>query len=299
MTKLLEKRTNDQIIRRLNKGIIILYHVNCTDGFSAAWVAWKKFGNNAEYIGVGLDDAPLRGLINKEIYSLDFTYKAKYIPELLSRNKKLVVIDHHITNTETAKMAHDYLFDLTHSAAVLTWKYFYPNKETPRLLKHVEDVDLWKFKVPYSKEISSVLDLYDFNFKKWNDLVKDFEKPLKYKEYIKQGKLILDYQDKLIERLIASFARPVIFAGYETYVVNSPSFHSQIGSLLVKKHPPIGIVWREEKDGSVHVSLRSDGTVDVSNIAVQFGGGGHKTAAGFFVENVSKLPWKTIKDDKK
>src|SRR3989338_204024 len=124
MTNLLEKRTKKKTGQRANKDIVVLYHGNCTDGFSAAWVAWKKFGNNAEYIGVGLDDAPLRGLINKEIYSLDFTYKAKYIPELLSRNKKLVVIDHHITNTETTKMAQDYLFDLTHSAAVLTWKYF-------------------------------------------------------------------------------------------------------------------------------------------------------------------------------
>ena len=68
MTKLLEKRTNDQIIRRLNKDIVVLYHNNCTDGFSSAWVAWKKFGNKAEYIGIGLDDSPLRGLINKEIY---------------------------------------------------------------------------------------------------------------------------------------------------------------------------------------------------------------------------------------
>ena len=54
-------------------------------------------------------------------------------------------------------------------------------------------------------------------------------------------------------------------------------------------------MWREEKDGSVHVSLRSDGAVDVSKIATQFGGGGHKTASGFYVKNISKLPWKIIK----
>ena len=32
---------------------------------------------------------------------------------------------------------------------------------------------------------------------------------------------------------------------------------------------------------SFHVSLRSDGTVDVAEIALVFGGGGHRTAAGF------------------
>jgi phosphoesterase RecJ-like protein len=33
-----------------------------------------------------------------------------------------------------------------------------------------------------------------------------------------------------------------------------------------------------------HVSLRSDGTVDVAAIAGSFGGGGHASAAGFQVE---------------
>ncbi|MCD4789298.1 MAG: hypothetical protein K8R37_04800, partial [Bacteroidales bacterium] len=33
--------------------------------------------------------------------------------------------------------------------------------------------------------------------------------------------------------------------------------------------------------GQFHVSLRSDGTVDVAAIATSFGGGGHATAAGF------------------
>ena len=33
-----------------------------------------------------------------------------------------------------------------------------------------------------------------------------------------------------------------------------------------------------------HVSLRSDGTVDVGEIASSFGGGGHTSAAGFTVK---------------
>jgi len=34
-----------------------------------------------------------------------------------------------------------------------------------------------------------------------------------------------------------------------------------------------------------HVSLRSDGSVDVASIAMKFGGGGHAGAAGFSVES--------------
>jgi bifunctional oligoribonuclease and PAP phosphatase NrnA len=33
--------------------------------------------------------------------------------------------------------------------------------------------------------------------------------------------------------------------------------------------------------GRIHVSLRSDGSIDVAQIAMRFGGGGHETAAGF------------------
>jgi phosphoesterase RecJ-like protein len=49
---------------------------------------------------------------------------------------------------------------------------------------------------------------------------------------------------------------------------------------------------QEQKNGKTnstdlrkfHVSLRSDGTVDVAAIAGSFGGGGHSSAAGFQVE---------------
>ena len=41
---------------------------------------------------------------------------------------------------------------------------------------------------------------------------------------------------------------------------------------------------KSENQGRFHVSLRSDGTVDVAAIADSFGGGGHASAAGFQVE---------------
>ncbi|MBW2645897.1 MAG: bifunctional oligoribonuclease/PAP phosphatase NrnA, partial [Deltaproteobacteria bacterium] len=41
---------------------------------------------------------------------------------------------------------------------------------------------------------------------------------------------------------------------------------------------------REIDEKKVHVSLRSKGKVDVSEIAERFGGGGHFTASGFNME---------------
>ncbi len=48
----------------------------------------------------------------------------------------------------------------------------------------------------------------------------------------------------------------------------------------------VAIVFIESSEGTVHVSLRSKNTVDVSDIALQFGGGGHARAAGCSCTNV-------------
>lgn len=45
-----------------------------------------------------------------------------------------------------------------------------------------------------------------------------------------------------------------------------------------------------------HVSLRSDGSVDVAEIAMSFGGGGHPSASGFSIETTLKALKKTILD---
>jgi len=39
-------------MNEVNKEIVVLYHANCLDGFGAAYAAWKKFGDTADYIPV-------------------------------------------------------------------------------------------------------------------------------------------------------------------------------------------------------------------------------------------------------
>jgi len=48
----------------------------------------------------------------------------------------------------------------------------------------------------------------------------------------------------------------------------------------------VSFLMKEKKNG-VKVSLRSRGVVDVENVTRQFGGGGHREAAGCFLHNVS------------
>lgn len=76
------------------------------------------------------------------------------------------------------------------------------------------------------------------------------------------------------------------------YHANSCLLQSEAGNALAQAAAdrgelPVGIVWFRDRD-MFQVSLRSVGDFDVSTIAKQYGGGGHKNAAGF---RCKVLPW--------
>ena len=74
----------------------------------------------------------------------------------------------------------------------------------------------------------------------------------------------------------------VSVAGHTVPAVHSPVLASQIGERLAADHP-FGVIWHQ-KDGRRYFSLRSKaGGISVSDIAAQYGGGGHTHAAGFSV----------------
>lgn len=277
------------------KNIVILYDgSHCSDGFGGAWAAWKKFGHKAEYIGVLHHEPPPKGLENKEIYTIDFTYSEKIIRKLIKENKRVTAIDHHISAEKAAKLTKDYSYSPSHSGCALAWKYFHPRKPVPKLLKHVEDTDLWRFKLSRTKEIFAYLEMFDFNFKIWDKLVAAFEKPAFRKKFIERGGLLLKYENRLVEQLAKGNAELVRFSGYKTLAVNSPLFNSEIGYALIKKLPPLGIVWKKRADRCIYVSLRSNGKVNVAKIAEKFGGGGHKAAAAFTLPAGKKPPWRPL-----
>ncbi|MFA5172938.1 MAG: DHHA1 domain-containing protein [Candidatus Paceibacterota bacterium] len=279
-----------------NKKIAVIYHRDCEDGFSAAWVAWKKFGNKADYFPMFYQSGWPKGLKKKEIYMVDFSYLPEELKEIKKNNEKVIVIDHHKTAEESFKKADGGLFDLKHSGATLAWKYFFPNKKVPLLLEYVEDGDLWLFKKKNPKEMMAYISTLSFDFRVFDKAAKDFESSEKRKIFLEKGKSILKHDQKMIEEIFESGAEEVIFEGKKIFAVNSPVLVSELGHFLRKKKPPMAIIWHKKNDGRIKVSLRSDGKVDVGEIAQKMakGGGGHKAAAGFVLEKGTSLPWKSI-----
>ena len=278
------------------KDIVILYHAECDDGFGAAWAAWKKFVDEADYIPIE-HQAPLpEGLKGKQIFFIDIVPDEDSIRRLVNDNILVIAIDHHKTNESKMSLFKKYLFDNSHSGAVLAWKYFHPDKPMPKLLLFIEDIDIWKWEYPETARFIAALALYDYNFDVWDKISLAAENPEKLKEYLSKGEIINTYVKRVADDLV-KHAQKIEFEGYRVYAVNAHHpIKSFVSVALREKYPPFSIVWYQEGD-IIHVSLRSDGTVDISELAKKYGGGGHKAAAGFNLPAGQPFPWKIIKND--
>ena len=277
-----------------NKNIVVLYHNGCRDGFGAAWAAWRQFGARAEYLGIERDKPFPKHLKDKEVYMLDFSYPFEVTKKLLKIVKLLIIIDHHVSVEKSTKLAHKYSYSLNHSGAALAWKYFHPKKPIPKLLKYIENVDIWKMSLPYVYEIAASLGTYELEFFLWDKIAKDFENTRNLNKYIKEGKVILKYKNVLIKKALRD-AEEVKFFGKRALAVNfALALNSEIGDAMRKKGFPLGIIW-QKKENNIIVSLRSTNKVDSAKLAARFGGGGHKKAAAFRLPVNQKFPWKRIK----
>jgi oligoribonuclease NrnB/cAMP/cGMP phosphodiesterase (DHH superfamily) len=156
--------------------ILVLYHSPCADGFGAAWSAWKKLGDTADYKPVTYGQEPPDVEQYEHIYILDFSYSRDVLTKWLS-DRNVVVLDHHKSAEEQLRGLPNAYFDMNHSGAYLAWCYFHEFTESvPQLIKHVEDRDLWKFQLPHSREISAWIFSYPYDFEVWCEMAEILER---------------------------------------------------------------------------------------------------------------------------
>jgi nanoRNase/pAp phosphatase (c-di-AMP/oligoRNAs hydrolase) len=280
------------------KNIVVIYHDQCRDGFGAAYAAWKKFGDTASYIPRKTQDPVPEGLVDKEIYIVDYSYNKAQLDTLVAKNTSVVVIDHHATSKEAVKSFEGNVFDMEHSGAVLAWQYFHPNTEVPKLLLYIEDHDLWLFKMEFNREFGAALGEYDQDFETWDRLVDNLSDRDDFSKFLSMGETIARFEDAHVQKLLA-FKEKVLFEGNEIYAVNCSRIYRSIVahelSTLNGKEGGIemAIVYYRY-DGKVHCGLRSNGDVDVSKMAQKYGGGGHKNASGMRFDSFEQLPFTFI-----
>ena len=272
---------------------VLIYHADCPDGFGSRFAFWLKYRDEMEYIPAAHGRPTPENLEGRDIIFADFSYKPEILLDIRKKAKSLKIIDHHVSAynsiIDLGKMAYDeYVYDSKRSGASLCWSYLFPDKKIPHFINVIEDRDIWKWNVKDSRSLILYLDSFPYSIEKWQEFLFDFEpENSRYNEILMQGSAIKRYKDSTVEVLLKSKHKMVI-DGNEIWAVNSPYLRDDIGDKLLVG-APFSAVYFMDRD-QYRFSLRSsDCGMDVSVIASKLGGGGHRNAAGFTIDNLDKL----------
>lgn len=286
----------------------VLYHDHCPDGFAAALATWLHLGTAAQYLPVSYGQPPPPIPAGHDVLMVDFSYDAQTLMALARGHTHVTVLDHHLSSQQdlTPLLEHggqragmpanmDIMFDLEESGATLAWKYFQGAKhpdtleiEMPLFFKYIRDRDLWQWRLPMSKAISLALWAYPREFELWHRLMADMQTNAGMQNLVREGVAIERYAARLVEDQ-AQRVRWGELDGHAVPYVNASTLFSEVGEALCVQYPqaPFSAYYFDREDGRRQWGLRGKGTVDLSAVAREFGGGGHGNAAGF----VSEAGW--------
>ncbi len=295
---------------------IVFFHYPCQDGLASAWIVKKYHDENDKYIelrGINHSESiDIEVFRDKNVLFCDITPLSCKILNSDTENsiecfekycKKIVILDHHISAQESLKNKSYAIFDMSKSGATLTWSYFYENRDIPLFIKMIEDRDLWRWNIEKSEEFTTAFykviqqyEHYDFNsmFEEFYNLHREhlIRKTNILKKYIEFGTILRKATNNDVKFIVKKCSRRIDnYKDYKICIVNCPNeYISEVGNLLSSKDEiDFAILWRHDHvENKYFVSLRSCGDIDVSKIAKEFGGGGHKNASGFLSDILPK-----------
>jgi uncharacterized protein len=273
----------------MNPTVFCIYHNNCIDGLMAAAVVRRTYPD-AEFFAANYNEpAPIESLKGKHCIIVDFSYSREVILQVADASTALLVLDHHKTaQAALANIVHPkakIIFDMNRSGAGLAWDIFYPlatGSARPPLINMVEDRDLWRFQYEGSNRLHYVLTCMDSTPEAFaHQLQLSIQNPDYIADLVCQGAAMEKLFTAQIETLKHE-AFTVEVGGYVVPVVNAPYiFASELAGALAEGHPFAATYFFNGKEEVWSLRSRGENGIDVSEIAQQYGGGGHKNAAGF------------------
>lgn len=276
---------------------LCIYHGNCFDGFTAAWAVWKRFRETFEYQPASYNEPP-PDVTKRDVVIVDFSYKRPVLMEMVAKARCIYVLDHHKTAAEDLdgfQSARRYdpaelismsefdatypirvNFDMNRSGAGLAWDFFH-DAPRPKIIDHVEDRDLWRFNLPFTREIHAAMSSYSFDFGAWDEIALKCDRG----ELIAEGAAIDRKHLRDIETLLKITRTRTTIMGHDVPIANLPvTMCSDAGNIMAKGE--LFAVTYYDGPEHRHYSLRStEAGLDVSKIAAAYGGGGHRNASGF------------------
>lgn len=279
---------------------LVIYHGNCADGFTAAWLANIHF-NLVQNPGTvrpddwvvdhhaGVYGEPPPDVRGRDVYILDFSYRADVMRSIIEWAGRVTIIDHHATAIkELMPLFNEYpadrlrlVLDERRSGAYLTSKFFWPHMEPMEMVRLIDDRDRWVFSDERTRPFHASLFSFGYTPSNWNRV---YSTPIE--ELVAEGEAIDRKHMKDIRELLdvttvwTEIDGQRVPAANLSYISASDACYE-----LLQRHPeaPFAASWFLRKDGKAVVSLRSrtGSDVDVGAIAKVYGGGGHKHSAGF------------------
>lgn len=268
----------------MNKKPLVIYHANCADGFSAAWCFHHFLADCYDFHPGVYSDCP-PDVKGRNVYLVDFSYKRAVVAEMIKDADGVFLIDHHKTAIEDLADLDGLGFytDVHRSGAALAWDFLFgTTTPRPRLLEHVQDRDLWRFRLPMTREIQANVFSYEYTFETWDKLMA--LEGLELAEFAGAGAALERKHFKDINELLAVCRRDMTIDGVVVPCASLPyTMSSDAGHIMSKLSLTFAACYWDTAEHRIF-SLRSDENgMDVSEVAKSYGGGGHKHAAGFRV----------------
>ena len=212
--------------------------------------------------------------------------------------KMTVCIDHHISNQSFAQ--ENYIFPEASSASELVFELI-PRKRLNKEIAEciytgiINDTGVFQYSCtsPKTMETAGVLMSYGIDFPR---IVDETFFTKTYNQNRIMGLALLKSRLHLDGKCISSV---ITLEEMKQYEVLPKHLDGIVSQLRVTKDVETAIFLYETEPGAFKASLRSANYVDVAEIAVKYGGGGHKRAAGFSAEEDAEVLIEKIVEDVK
>ncbi len=262
----------------------------------ALYKALKEIGKNAIVANISkisdlyffLDDVKnIKLLQNNEKAQVIVTVdSADFERTMLDReyvkDKILINIDHHPTNTYFGNI--NYVVPQAAAVGCLIYQIFKFNNIEISLktaeylyLSILTDTGSFRYSSTSSNAFKIASELIDIGVKPWNIAYNVYESK-KLTTLKLMGQVINTIDTYYNNKLTIMHVSQKMYADTNTDSDDTEGFVNIARSV---KGCEVGALLREDKPNYIKVSLRSKADVDVSKIALDFGGGGHKNASGF------------------
>jgi len=201
---------------------------------------------------------------------------AKYLTNYV----ELFFIDHHITSKELTNILDSY-HDITKSATLLTYEWLvemgFDVKSYREFANCVNDYDMWHLKINESLKLNMLFSLMGID-----RFVERFLKNPTVK-FDETEKMLLEIEEesknKYLDNSLKNLNLYTDKSNRKFAVIFAEKYNSELGHHILNFTDVVYvfIINAQKKK----ISLRSRDGIDVSEIAIKNGGGGHKNAAGF------------------